>query len=112
MYGIPQNLSDYTLKDYLRLVTIVGAYLILRPHLMKISERVQKRKMEEAQAAAEEQEREQEQATITAQENEWRWGKNAKKRVEKQRKKLEAEARRKAELSDLSSDEDVSDLLS
>jgi hypothetical protein len=33
------------LKDYIRLVTIVGGYLILRPYLLKLGEKVQEKQL-------------------------------------------------------------------
>jgi hypothetical protein len=49
-YNFVQNfrtsLTDLSLQNYIRLIAIVGAYLLLRPYLMKLVERMQSKDLE------------------------------------------------------------------
>ncbi|BFZ63378.1 hypothetical protein YB2330_004500 [Saitoella coloradoensis] len=57
MDGIRRNyqhfLEDYTVYDYIRIITIIGAYCLLRPYLLKIGAKIQEKDHERAMAADE-----------------------------------------------------------
>jgi hypothetical protein len=116
-FGFPEALSQYGLKDWLRLIVIVCGYLILRPHLLKLAEKTQKRQHEredQKQAEAEakrliddpDKKDEDDQSSSS---QPWRWGQKAVKRALKGKgKKPKTKEQIAAEMD---SDEDVADLL-
>jgi hypothetical protein len=119
LFGFPDAFSDYEAKHYLRLLIIVGAYLILRPYLVGVGERIQHRQLNiaqqqlaehRAQKAKEEQEElEAAEKFVSAEStgSEWGWGNNAKASQSNKSSK----PRTKQDDDDMPSDEDVSDLL-
>uniref|UniRef100_A0A060T2R7 ARAD1C34914p n=1 Tax=Blastobotrys adeninivorans TaxID=409370 RepID=A0A060T2R7_BLAAD len=113
LFGFPEHLSEYTIRDYLRIVVIIGGYLIIRPHLVRIGERIQRQKLETEEErsrreAAEAVEAASGGAVEEPEPEPWRVGQGARTRHRPTRE----EANKKAAVVELmDSDEDVSDLL-
>ncbi|CAN6659584.1 processing of GAS1 and ALP protein 2 [Trichomonascus vanleenenianus] len=116
--GFPDSLSEYSIKDYLRIVMIICTYLIIRPYLVKVGENIQRKQYEKEGAKKSEEGEEEEPdfdkiaAESSTDSKEWSWGSGAKDRAAKQRKLAAEEIRRKEKIAQsLEEDDDVSDLL-
>lgn len=115
-FGFPDSISDYGLKEWLRLVVIVFGYLIIRPHISKLMEMTQKKQnnrqaAEQAEAEAEkliEDPDKPKSAESSSSTQTWRWGHKATKRASKKTNKPKTKQQIAEEMD---SDEDVSDLL-
>ncbi len=52
--NLSNSFSSLTLQQWIRLVAVAGAYLLLRPYLIKIGAKIQMKQHEKEEAAAEE----------------------------------------------------------
>ncbi|KAI2621715.1 DUF1531-domain-containing protein [Hypoxylon sp. NC1633] len=119
--NISQSFTSMTPKQWIRLVMIVGAYMLMRPYLLKMGAKFQQKQMEKQFSEEEKQAEispnqlrgqvdlpedsdEDDQAETTASD----WGKKARKRQRNMIKKLlDAEEKR---LQDLQEDEEDKDI--
>lgn len=116
MFGFSEYISEYELKYWLRLVVIICGYLLLRPHLLKLAERTQRKQQEREDQKEQEQkaseltedpdQKEQESPSLSSEP--WRWGAKAVKKAQKAGK---GKKTKEQIANEMDSDEDVSDLL-
>lgn len=121
--ALSKSFEGYTTKDYIRLVIIICAYVLLRNQYTRW-----RNHLEEKRQVAESKRKEEENVEETfkaerakldgklddrAQEAStgFGWGNNAKQRVYKRRKQFESQIRRQAEMAQDDSDEEIADLL-
>lgn len=113
------NLKGYEFRDYLRIVIIIGGYVLFRKHFVTWrTNRYKKHQDEEDERLREEAKEEAKQAALKkldtkASGAEWGWGSTAKDNFTKRRKYIQNQARRKAEMLDNEedSDEDIKEFL-
>lgn len=121
--ALQKTFDGYTLKDYIRLVIIIGAYIMFRHQYVlwrgrrynaqqqEMDEKLKKEAEEEALNEAKEKELGPS-ANTASTSTEWGWGNTAKTKMTKRRKYLESLARRQAEMAqEDDSDEEIADLL-
>jgi len=135
MFGFPENASDWTKKDYLRLFTVVILYIFLRPVIQKVYEKIgdrrvkrEQKKTQEEQIRRHKQELIRDQLAGTSEENSSKKdalpntssarssARRANRAARERVAKLEAERKDAAEKAtvvdnDMPSDDDVSDLI-
>lgn len=123
--ALSRSFEGYTLKDYIRLVIIIGAYMLFRHQYMQwrgrrfnekqqaIDDKLKREAEEEALNEAKEKElgRKPTPSGAATTSSEWGWGNTAKAKMSKRRKYLESLARRQAEMQENDSDEEIADLL-
>lgn len=118
--ALQKSFEGYTLKDYIRLIIIIGTYILFRNrYVFWRTERYNKAQLEEDERLkkdAEEEKFKEERAkmdgTVSQQTaNEFGWGNNAKNRLAKRRKYQESQARRQAEMKQDDSDDEIAHLL-
>ncbi|KAF5101286.1 hypothetical protein D0Z00_000956 [Geotrichum galactomycetum] len=123
--ALSRSFEGYTLKDYIRLVIIIGAYMLFRHQYMQwrgrrfnekqqqIDDKLKKEAEEEALNEAKEKELGRKPAAPNAasSSSEWGWGNTAKTKMTKRRKYMESLARRQAEMQENDSDEEIAELL-
>ncbi|KAI1391018.1 DUF1531-domain-containing protein [Hypoxylon trugodes] len=123
--NLSESFTSMTPKQWIRLVIIVGAYMLLRPYLMKMGAKFQEKQLEKQFAEEEKQAEispnqlrgqvdipedsdEEEQAETTSSD----WGKKARKRQRNMIKKLlDAEEKRLQELQEDEEDKDIEQYL-
>lgn len=121
-----QGLKDYDFRDWLRIVIIVGGYILVRNQFVQWRTRkYQQQQIDEDNRLQREAKEEAEQAELqkvgavksgsTAAKKtgaEWGWGSTAKEGFEKRRKYIQTQARRKAEMAENEdSDDDIAEYL-
>jgi hypothetical protein len=123
--ALSRSFEGYTLKDYIRLVIIIGAYMLFRHQYMQwrgrrfnekqqaIDDKLKKEAEEEALNEAKEKElgRKPPVSNAASSSSEWGWGNTAKAKMTKRRKYLESLARRQAEMQENDSDDEIAELL-
>ncbi|KAF5100686.1 hypothetical protein DV451_002449 [Geotrichum candidum] len=123
--ALSRSFEGYTLKDYIRLVIIIGAYMLFRHQYMlwrgrrfnekqqEIDDKLKQEAEEEALNEAKEKEmgRKPPAPSAASTSSEWGWGNTAKTKMSKRRKYLESLARRQAEMQENDSDDEIADLL-
>ncbi|OTA92657.1 hypothetical protein M434DRAFT_74256 [Hypoxylon sp. CO27-5] len=124
--NLSESFSSMTPKQWIRLVIIVGAYMLLRPYIIKLGAKHQEKQLEKQFKEEEERQaqispnqlrgqldipedsEEEEQAETTASD----WGKKARKRQRNMIKKLlDAEEKRLQELQEDEEDKDIEQYL-
>ncbi|OTA67472.1 DUF1531-domain-containing protein [Hypoxylon sp. EC38] len=124
--NLSESFSSMTPKQWIRLVIIVGAYMLLRPYIIKLGAKHQEKQLEKQFKEEEERQAqispnqlrgqldipedsdEEEQAETTASD----WGKKARKRQRNMIKKLlDAEEKRLQELQEDEEDKDIEQYL-
>lgn len=112
MFGFPENVSDWTARDYLRLLTIVLVYLTVRPLLQGLYKKLGERQRErEKKKADEEKIKEFKQQRVRE-----KLGVDEPSEVKEEsksstKKPVTTKSRKQAIEDDMPSDDDVSDLL-
>lgn len=113
--GFPESLGEWGPKDYLRLVVIIGSYLILRPLIQQLMTKMgERRRLREKKAAQEESARRFQQARVQEKlgidsKSSTTATKAAASATDKLRNR---KGLTKGPADDMPSDEDVSDLIS
>lgn len=115
-----KSFQGYTIKDYIRLVIIIGAYVLIRKNYVfwrgrkhtqdQIDEDNLRAQEQRDQALKDEKAKFEESGEASTSTN-FAWGTSAKSRVTKRRKNFESQTRREAEMKQDDSDEDIADLL-
>ncbi|KAI0840064.1 DUF1531-domain-containing protein [Hypoxylon sp. FL0890] len=124
--NLSESFSSMTAKEWIRLIIIVGAYMLLRPYIIKLGAKHQEKQLEKHFKEEEERQAqispnqlrgelgipedsdEEEQAETTASD----WGKKARKRQRNMIKKLlDAEEKRLQELQEDEEDKDIEQYL-
>lgn len=117
--ALQQSFKDYTIKDYIRLVIIIGAYVLLRNQYTTWRTRLESKKQEEREKIEREQSAtnkyEEERAKLEdksasssasgAGGEKFQWGQKATQKAYQRRKNFETQIRRQAEMME----EDESD---
>lgn len=126
--ALQKTFDGYTIKDYIRLIIIIGAYVMFRHQYVlwrgrrynnqqqEMDEKLKREAEEEALNEAKEKQlgpsAEKAAAAAAASSAEWGWGNTAKTKLTKRRKYQESLARRQAEMEQVDdSDEEIADLL-